>query len=128
MELDNNNFKTTRIAQIFLLAFFIFFMAFPKSVHAEANILERNIRVDLPGKNNFKIVVVNDSHIVEDSDEVKKEYNAYARARKEHFRKVSGAYSTDTWNRMCKKLDEYHADLIVFAGDMVDFYSKKNYL
>ena len=119
--------RLTIMARTFLLGLLISFMAFPQFVHAAPAISENNIRLDLPGKNNFKIVVVNDSHIAEESDEIRKEKRDYVRARVEHFRLVSGSRSTDTWNRILEKLDGYHADLIVFAGDMVDYYSRKNY-
>ncbi|MBR0163677.1 MAG: metallophosphoesterase [Lachnospiraceae bacterium] len=72
----------------------------------------------------FRIVLVCDLHIVaRDDAQLNEEKKEEAAARREFF---SNAYGTaeEYWEQLAPMLDSLQADVILFAGDMVDYASE----
>ena len=84
------------------------------------------VKLDLDGvSKHYKILIVNDTHVQINNDEVADENKDFMANRIVEF--TNGELSTyDRWQKLPKTLDSYNADLIVFAGDIVDFCSKAN--
>ena len=87
---------------------------------------EDDVKLDLDGvSKHYKILIVNDTHIQINNDEVAESNRDYMEHRIGEFT-TRGLTTKERWDKLSSSLDSYNADLIVFAGDMVDFCSKAN--
>ena len=84
------------------------------------------VKLDLDGvSKHYKIIIVNDTHIQVNNEEVADENKDFMANRIVEF--TNGGLTTlKRWEKLSEALDSYNADLIVFAGDMVDFCSMAN--
>lgn len=83
--------------------------------------------IEIPGlSDSFEFVVSNDLQLIVPDDEVGDEYKELVAQRRQELTGATGTYASDLWLDMAKKIDGENADLVVFAGDMVDYASKTN--
>lgn len=76
----------------------------------------------------YRIIVVNDLHMIAETNQVMEEYTELVNTRRTvDFVNAEGVPSADTWLEYIDYINELDADLVVFAGDMVDFASETNY-
>lgn len=89
-------------------------------------ILDEEIII-VPGlQREYTFLVVNDVHIVLESDDIPEEYLGEVKGRYEMFVDGEGLHSSDLWLNLAGTLDSYQADAVLMAGDMMDFISEKN--
>ncbi len=99
------------------------------SAEEESTILtlnERTIEVAEVDRD-YKIVIVNDLHIITPDADIADEYKELVAERYQSMRNANGQASADVWEEMSKEINELNADLVIFAGDMVDYASEANY-
>jgi predicted MPP superfamily phosphohydrolase len=78
-------------------------------------------------KNEYNLCVVNDLHLIADYTEVSEENIETVKDRYENlFKTDSGEKSPKLWTHLPNKVNELNPDLVVFAGDMMDFTSYSN--
>jgi len=89
-------------------------------------IKEKVVQVDEMA-NDYTFVVVNDMHIVspEDIDNPNND-SAGLKSRFDMFT-YDGKSSLENWEELASKLDSFNADMILFVGDMMDYYSEANF-
>lgn len=90
------------------------------------NITEKTISVSGIEKE-YKIAVVNDLHIIAPNAEVSDEYTDLVMERYETMMvDANGIPSSENWYEMAGEINKLDADLVIFAGDMVDYASTTN--
>lgn len=75
----------------------------------------------------YNIVIVNDLHLIQPDDSVEKEYTDLVVQRYDSMRNQRGQAAADFWNEMSNDINMLESDLVIFAGDMVDYASYANY-
>jgi len=102
-------------------------------IYVMLDTLETEISVDeeiikIKGlKNEYNLCVVNDLHLIADYTEVSEENIETVKDRYENlFKTDSGEKSPKLWTHLPNKVNELNPDLVVFAGDMMDFTSFSN--
>ena len=95
----------------------------------QSTILSLNERkVQIPeADREYKIVIVNDLHIITPDVEIADEYKELVDSRYQDMQNENGIAPADAWDEMSKEINEMDADLVIFAGDMVDYASTANY-
>lgn len=79
-------------------------------------------------KSNYKIVVLNDLHLICPNEEVGSEYKELVDSRyASMMTDESGIPSADHWMEMVQNVNSQNPNLVVLAGDMVDYASQANY-
>lgn len=74
----------------------------------------------------YRLLLVNDLHLIAENDpQVNEVDRATVAVRREAFRGPHGTADL-YWEKLAPVLDNADADLIVFAGDMVDYASEQN--
>lgn len=83
--------------------------------------------VELPGlTRSYRVLIVNDLHIIADDDpQVNEDERALVDMRREEFSNEHGTADA-YWQKLAPVLDRMDVDLIVFAGDMIDYASEQN--
>lgn len=80
----------------------------------------------IPGiEKSYKLLVINDMHIVEESDTIP-DKREEIKGRLDLFVDSEGRSSAESWTILSNQIDSYNADAVLLAGDMVDFYSPEN--
>ena len=75
----------------------------------------------------YSFVILNDLHIITDSEDVLPEKEADISPRHDDlFVDGAGNKMEDLWLPLCESLNTLEADGIIIAGDLVDFYSRGN--
>ncbi|MCD8045495.1 MAG: hypothetical protein LUE90_02360 [Clostridiales bacterium] len=75
----------------------------------------------------YTIVIVNDLHLIVPSDEVSMEYTDTVAERYNSLMvDASGTPSSENWLETAEEINEMDADLVIFAGDMLDYASTAN--
>lgn len=84
--------------------------------------------VSLPdAERSYTFVILNDLHIINDSEDLLPESLDSVTARRENlFIDEKGNQSQSLWLPLLKQVDAMKADGIIIAGDLVDFYSEGN--
>lgn len=77
-------------------------------------------------KNDYKLLIINDMHILCSSDDISDEKSQEVKQRYESFVDLNDQTSAKSWDVLSKEIDSYNADAVLMAGDMVDFYSPSN--
>lgn len=91
------------------------------------SIHEDEITIDLGLEKEYKILTVNDMHIITMDSSVKEAYQSTVEQRQnELFLNDTAIHSQNTWDGISAILDSYQADGIVFIGDMVDYNCESN--
>lgn len=91
-----------------------------------SNVDEKTLHIENVDRE-YRIVVLNDLHIICPNDEVSDEYKDLVNDRYENMMVNSNKqHSSDIWNEMAYEVNRYDADLVVFAGDMIDYFSQAN--
>lgn len=102
----------------------------PKSIEVEYEedpVKLNELTIDIPGvKTDSRICVINDMHIVTDDKSVGKEYQDKVYERYNWAVSDEGIHSADMWKLMSEKVDEQKSDILVFAGDMIDYGAQNN--
>lgn len=88
----------------------------------DAKVTEEHTTVTIPGlKNKYKIAWVSDLHMIADGTDY------VDQARYDMFKTPDGVYSADYLNSIINHLNNGNFDAVIFGGDMIDYYSNKNY-
>lgn len=87
---------------------------------------ERTIQIPEADRE-YKIVIVNDLHIITPDSDIADEYKELVSERYESMKNANGEASVDTWDKMSREINDLNADLVIFAGDMVDYASEANF-
>jgi hypothetical protein len=88
---------------------------------------ERVVQIDGLSKE-YKIVVINDLHLIIPDDEVGEEYEETVEDRYTSMMvDAFGTPSSEKWEKMAEEIDALDADLVVFAGDILDYASSANF-
>ena len=75
----------------------------------------------------YHFAVLNDLHIIEDSEEILEDRRESAMARRETlFIDADGNRSADMWKKLIPRLNDLSPDAVIIAGDLADFYSRAN--
>ncbi len=92
------------------------------------NVKNETIHID-GVKEKKRILVINDLHIISPSDEVGEEYIDLVNDRYNNMAINSeGEHSSDNWIEMAQEINSYNADLVIMAGDILDYFSEANYM
>ncbi len=73
----------------------------------------------------YKIAVVNDLHLQINNDEIASENSEFMNNRITEFSSI-GTTTYEKSKKLAEAINECNADLVIFAGDMIDFCSKAN--
>ena len=73
----------------------------------------------------YKIAVVNDLHLQINNDEVASENSEFMNNRITEFSSI-GTTTYEKSKKLAEAINDIDADLVIFAGDMIDFCSKAN--
>lgn len=75
----------------------------------------------------YRIVFVNDMHIITENDNIGEEYVGLVDERHNSmYVDEKGIKSDEKWLMVAEEIDVLSPDLVVFNGDMLDFYSDNN--
>ncbi len=89
---------------------------------SNAKVNEEHTTVTIPGlKNKYKIAWVSDLHMIADGTDY------VDQARYDMFKTPDGVYSAEYLNSIIDHLNNGNFDAVIFGGDMIDYYSTKNY-
>lgn len=75
----------------------------------------------------YRILFVNDLHIIEPNDEVAADKMEEVKSRQLSFSNTEGVLSSEYWLQLAPELAKEEADAIVFNGDILDYLSEANY-
>lgn len=88
---------------------------------------EEDTVIEIPGlSRDYEFIVVNDLHLIVPNEEVGQEYTSLVESRMPEFTDKDGKKSSEIWMDMAKQIDNENADLVIFAGDMIDYVSTSN--
>ena len=88
---------------------------------------ERNIYIEIDGlSREYLFVCMNDLHIIDDFSVIAENELSFIKERQKSFASKKGVLPLDFWHNITPYLDNYHADGILFLGDMIDYYSEGN--
>lgn len=91
------------------------------------SIHEDEIELDLGLEQQYKLLTVNDMHIITMDSSVKEAYQSTVNQRQnELFLNDTAIHSQNTWDGISAILDSYQAEGIVFIGDMIDYNCESN--
>ncbi len=86
------------------------------------------VELDLPNvQNSYELLFVNDMHVLRLDESVVAESTETVRIRQDvMFRTRTGMASAQAWPKLSSVLDDFSADGIILAGDMMDYVSPAN--
>ena len=93
-----------------------------KDDETKGNVTEEHTTVTIPGlQNNYKIAWVSDLHMIADG-------TSYVdQTRYDMFQTNDGIHSSEYLDTIINYLNNGDFDAVIFGGDMIDYYSTKNY-
>ena len=84
--------------------------------------------VVIPGVSQHKLVFINDLHIISPDEEIGEKYKELVNTRySEMMVDENGIPSVDHWKEMVDNINTQNPELVIMAGDMVDYASEANY-
>lgn len=78
-------------------------------------------------KKEYRIVVLNDLHIIQIDDSISQNKTDEVKERYESFCDLYGNHSSDLWTRLIEKVNGMNPDCVILSGDMIDYFSIANF-
>ena len=86
-----------------------------------------NITIEISGvEEEYKFLYVSDLHMIILDEEVLEEHKTAVEQRVDFFSAPTGVNPIEIWEGLPQYLDSYHADAVLFGGDMLDYASTSN--
>lgn len=91
--------------------------------HVLSNVAEKT--VEISGiENTYKLAIINDMHIICPFENIAEEKKEFIEDRYHTFSiGINGLPAEKNWKQLAKEINLQDADLVIFAGDMVDYVS-----
>lgn len=83
--------------------------------------------IDIPGlKKQYKLIIVNDQHIIVPDGDYISEKSEEIEQRVTMFSDSNGKTSAETWSETVDAINKENPDGVILNGDMIDFFSEAN--